>query len=201
MRLARALPCPTWGGPGPVLPWGWQSPGSPSRGGLILPGALPAVGPSPGCAPHHFFPPLAMLELPPPYLPAAGHNRLFHERVSRGGCVETEWKRSWLLCLLCLLPAGHQKKTVTFFPDTAGREGGLLKLQGCPAGELLPQPHISSSSSSSSPSSSSSSAHCWHQPPCRAAHAVPCCSPGAPSSSGTPISLLAVGSMRFFVRH
>lgn len=74
-----------------------------------------------------------MLELPPPYLPAAGHNRLFHERASRGGCVETDWKRSWLLCLL---PAGHQKKRVTFFPDTAGREGGLLKLQGCPAGEL-----------------------------------------------------------------
>lgn len=132
-----------------------------------------------------FFPPLAMLELPPPYLPAARHNRLFHERVSRGGCVETEWKRSWLLCLLCLLPAGHQKKTVTFFPDTVGQEGGLLKLQGCPAGELLPQPHISSSSSSSSsPSSSSSCAHCWDQPPCRAAHMVPCCSPGAPCPLG-----------------
>lgn len=62
-----------------------------------------------------------MLELPPPYLPAAGHNRLFHERVSRGGCVETEWKRSWLLCLLCL-PGTRKKLSHFSLTPRAGRE-------------------------------------------------------------------------------
>lgn len=79
----RLRPCPARprGVPAPCCPAGGRAGGPLPGGGLVLCGVLPPGcpwrGPAPGTLPAPFSPP-SRAELPPPYLPAAGHNRLFH---------------------------------------------------------------------------------------------------------------------------